>query len=86
MWRLLGRAKEGDNQIDRDRVLEVRIHSPPAESQQTFCSEIIDIAFSARPATISFEAANPRHAREWSLFERVKLPKGKIIKPSRIAL
>ena len=46
--------------------------------------EIIDIAFSARPATISFEAANPRHAHEWSLFERVKLPEGKIIIPGVI--
>jgi 5-methyltetrahydropteroyltriglutamate--homocysteine methyltransferase len=42
-------------------------------------AEIIDIAFTARPATISFEAANPRHAHEWTLFERVKLPDGKII-------
>jgi 5-methyltetrahydropteroyltriglutamate--homocysteine methyltransferase len=47
-------------------------------------AEIIDIAFSARPATISFEAANPRHAHEWSLFERVKLPEGKIIIPGVI--
>ena len=32
-------------------------------------AEIIDIAFTARPAAISFEAANPRHAHEWTLFE-----------------
>jgi 5-methyltetrahydropteroyltriglutamate--homocysteine methyltransferase len=32
-------------------------------------AEIIDIAFTARPATISFEAANPRHAYEWTLFD-----------------
>jgi 5-methyltetrahydropteroyltriglutamate--homocysteine methyltransferase len=44
-------------------------------------AEIIDIAFAARPATISFEAANPRHAHEWTLFEQVKLPEGKIIIP-----
>ena len=49
-------------------------------------AEIIDIAFSARPETISFEAANPRHAHEWSLFERVKLPEGKIIIPGVIEL
>jgi len=29
------RHKRGDNQIDRTRVLEVRIQSPPAVSQQT---------------------------------------------------
>jgi 5-methyltetrahydropteroyltriglutamate--homocysteine methyltransferase len=47
-------------------------------------AEIIDIAFTARPATISFEAANPRHAHEWALFERVKLPEGKTIIPGVI--
>jgi hypothetical protein len=30
-------------------------------------AEIIDVVFTARPATISFEAANPRHAHEWTL-------------------
>ena len=40
-------------------------------------AEIIDIAFTARPATISFEAANPRYAYEWTLFEQIKLPDGK---------
>ena len=47
-------------------------------------AEIIDIAFTARPATISFEAANPRHAHEWILFEQIKLPDGKIINPGVI--
>jgi 5-methyltetrahydropteroyltriglutamate--homocysteine methyltransferase len=47
-------------------------------------AEIIDIAFVARAATISFEAANPRHAHEWTLFERVKLPEGKTIIPGVI--
>ena len=46
--------------------------------------EIIDVVFAARPATISFEAANPRHAHEWTLFERVKLPEGKTIIPGVI--
>ncbi len=45
---------------------------------------IIDVVFTARPATISFEAANPRHAHEWTLFERVKLPEGKTIIPGVI--
>jgi 5-methyltetrahydropteroyltriglutamate--homocysteine methyltransferase len=47
-------------------------------------ADIIDIVFTARPATISFEAANPRHAHEWTLFERVKLPEGKTIIPGII--
>jgi 5-methyltetrahydropteroyltriglutamate--homocysteine methyltransferase len=47
-------------------------------------ADIIDVVFTARAATISFEAANPRHAHEWTLFERVKLPDGKIIIPGVI--
>ena len=47
-------------------------------------ADIIDIVFLARPGTISFEAANPRHAHEWTLFERVKLPEGKTIIPGVI--
>jgi 5-methyltetrahydropteroyltriglutamate--homocysteine methyltransferase len=44
-------------------------------------ADIIDVVFLARPAYISFEAANPRHAHEWTLFERVKLPDGKVLVP-----
>jgi len=44
-------------------------------------ADIIDIVFTARPTGISFEAANPRHAHEWRLFERVRLPEGKILIP-----
>ncbi|MEQ8699576.1 MAG: cobalamin-independent methionine synthase II family protein [Bauldia litoralis] len=44
-------------------------------------SDIIDLVFTARPHAISFEAANPRHAHEWTLFERVKLPDGKVLIP-----
>jgi 5-methyltetrahydropteroyltriglutamate--homocysteine methyltransferase len=43
--------------------------------------DIIDVVFLARPEAISFEAANPRHAHEWAIFERVKLPDGKILIP-----
>ena len=44
-------------------------------------ADIIDIAFTARPNGISFEACNPRHAHEWKLFEQVKLPPGKVLIP-----
>ena len=47
-------------------------------------ADIIDLVLSARPSAISFEAANPRHAHEWSLFERVKLPAGKVLIPGVI--
>jgi 5-methyltetrahydropteroyltriglutamate--homocysteine methyltransferase len=44
-------------------------------------ADIIDIVFDAKPAAVSFEAANPRHAHEWRVFERVKLPAGKVLIP-----
>ncbi|HKB25749.1 MAG TPA: cobalamin-independent methionine synthase II family protein [Methylomirabilota bacterium] len=44
-------------------------------------ADILDVVFTARPSAISFEAANPRHAHEWRVFERVKLPDGRIIIP-----
>jgi 5-methyltetrahydropteroyltriglutamate--homocysteine methyltransferase len=47
-------------------------------------ADIIDIVFKAKPSTLLFEAANPRHAHEWSLFETVKLPAGKILCPGVI--
>jgi len=47
-------------------------------------SDIIDIVFSAKPNAISLEAANPRHAHEWNVFERVKLPDGKVLIPGVI--
>jgi 5-methyltetrahydropteroyltriglutamate--homocysteine methyltransferase len=47
-------------------------------------ADVIDIVFRARPSAIALEAANPRHAHEWKLFETVKLPEGKILIPGVI--
>jgi len=44
-------------------------------------ADLLDLVFAARPQAVSFEAANPRHAHEWKVFERVKVPPGKIIIP-----
>ncbi len=44
-------------------------------------ADLLDLVLAARPQGISFEAANPRHAHEWKVFERVKLPKDKVIIP-----
>lgn len=43
--------------------------------------DILDIVYKAKPAAISFEAANPRHGHEWRVFEDAKLPDGKLLMP-----
>jgi 5-methyltetrahydropteroyltriglutamate--homocysteine methyltransferase len=47
-------------------------------------SDIIDVVFFAKPNGISFEAANPRHAHEWRVFESVRLPADKVLIPGVI--
>ncbi len=47
-------------------------------------ADILDLVFAARPAAISFEAANPRHEHEWQVFEDVALPDGKVLIPGVI--
>jgi 5-methyltetrahydropteroyltriglutamate--homocysteine methyltransferase len=47
-------------------------------------ADVIDIVFRARPSAVAIEAANPRHAHEWKLFETVKLPDGKLLIPGVI--
>ena len=47
-------------------------------------ADVIDIVFRARPSAIALEAANPRHAHEWKVFETVKLPEGKMLIPGVI--
>lgn len=46
--------------------------------------DIIDLVWTARPHAIQFEAANPRHAHEFEIFETVKLPDGKVLIPGVI--
>jgi len=47
-------------------------------------ADIIDIVWQAKPHAILFEAANPRHAHEWTVFETVKVPEGKVLVPGVI--
>ena len=42
--------------------------------------------FTARPHAIAFEAANPRHAHEWAIFEQTRLPDGKPRPPGQAAV
>ncbi len=45
---------------------------------------VIDIVLKARPATVLFEAANPRHEHEWKVWKDAKLPDHKILAPGLI--
>jgi 5-methyltetrahydropteroyltriglutamate--homocysteine methyltransferase len=44
-------------------------------------ASIVDVVLEARPAGLSFEAANPRHAHEWKVWKDVRLPEGKVLIP-----
>jgi 5-methyltetrahydropteroyltriglutamate--homocysteine methyltransferase len=44
-------------------------------------ADILDVLLTARPAGLSIEGANPRHAHEWEVFETRKLPEGKVLIP-----
>ena len=45
---------------------------------------VIDIILKARPATILFEAANPRHEHEWQVWAETKIPDDKVLAPGLI--
>jgi 5-methyltetrahydropteroyltriglutamate--homocysteine methyltransferase len=46
--------------------------------------DIVDIILSVRAGAYSLEAANPRHEHEWRVWQKVKLPPGKILIPGVI--
>jgi len=46
--------------------------------------DIIDLVWKAKPATVLFEGANPRHAHEWAWFAEHGVPAGKTICPGVI--
>jgi 5-methyltetrahydropteroyltriglutamate--homocysteine methyltransferase len=45
---------------------------------------VLGIILRARPATILFEAANPRHEHEWTVWARAKIPEDKVLAPGLI--
>jgi 5-methyltetrahydropteroyltriglutamate--homocysteine methyltransferase len=47
--------------------------------------DIVDIILKINAGAYSFEAANPRHEHEYHVFERFKLPAGKILIPGVIS-
>jgi 5-methyltetrahydropteroyltriglutamate--homocysteine methyltransferase len=47
--------------------------------------DVVDLVLSVKAQAYSIEAATPRHAHEWRLWEEVKLPDGKVLIPGVIA-
>ena len=47
-------------------------------------AKIVDVVLRAKPATILFEAANPRHEHEWATWRGADIPAGKILAPGVI--
>ena len=46
--------------------------------------DIIEPVLKAKPAGLSFEGANPRHAHEWKIFRDIRFPPGKVLIPGVI--
>jgi 5-methyltetrahydropteroyltriglutamate--homocysteine methyltransferase len=44
-------------------------------------ARIIDVVLRVKPATILFEAANPRHEHEWTVWRDAAIPEDKILAP-----
>jgi 5-methyltetrahydropteroyltriglutamate--homocysteine methyltransferase len=47
-------------------------------------ADVVDLLLAVRAGAYSVEAANPRHAHEWQVWETVKLPEGKTLIPGVI--
>jgi 5-methyltetrahydropteroyltriglutamate--homocysteine methyltransferase len=47
-------------------------------------ADIVDLVWTAKPQTVLFEAANPRHAHEWTVFEDTTVPDDKVLCPGVI--
>lgn len=46
--------------------------------------DVVDLLLAARPATIAFEGANPRHEHEWTVFADRTLPEDTVLMPGVI--
>jgi 5-methyltetrahydropteroyltriglutamate--homocysteine methyltransferase len=47
-------------------------------------ADIIDLVWTAKPQTVLFEGANPRHAHEWAVLAELGVPEDKVICPGVI--
>ena len=74
------------NGIPEDRV---RLHvcwgnSEAPHTRDVPLEAIIDLMLRVRAGAYSIEASNPRHAHEWRVWGRVRLPAGKVLIPGVI--
>jgi 5-methyltetrahydropteroyltriglutamate--homocysteine methyltransferase len=73
-----------DIPADRLRMHVCWGNYPGPHHRDVDLADIIDLIWTARPRTVLFEAANPRHAHEWTLFEDTRVPDDKILCPGVI--
>jgi 5-methyltetrahydropteroyltriglutamate--homocysteine methyltransferase len=73
-----------DIPVDRLRMHVCWGNYPGPHHRDVDLADIIDLIWTAKPRTVLFEAANPRHAHEWTLFEDTEVPDDKILCPGVI--
>jgi 5-methyltetrahydropteroyltriglutamate--homocysteine methyltransferase len=78
-----------DHAVRNIPVEQLRMHLcwgnyPGPHHRDVDLADILDLVWKAKPRTVLFEAANPRHAHEWRLFEEVPVPEGKVLCPGVI--
>ncbi len=73
-----------DIPADRLRMHVCWGNYPGPHHRDVDLADIIDLIWTAKPRAVLFEAANPRHAHEWTLFEDTKVPDDKILCPGVI--
>jgi 5-methyltetrahydropteroyltriglutamate--homocysteine methyltransferase len=73
-----------DIPADRLRMHVCWGNYPGPHHRDVDLADIIDLIWTAKPETVLFEAANPRHAHEWTLFEDTEVPDDKVLCPGVI--
>jgi len=69
---------------DRMRVHLCWGNYPGPHHRDVPLEQIIDLILTLRPNGLSFEAANSCHEHEWTVFQKVKVPDGKVLIPGVI--
>lgn len=69
---------------DRLRVHLCWGNYPGPHHRDVPLAEIVDLILQVRAGAILFEAANSRHEHEWTVWEGVEIPEGKVLIPGMI--